>query len=396
MTLFSRLAACPVRIRLRRLAGIAAAGCLALALAGDRPSRGVDHFTIVRDGTTHEVRGRTITEAEDGGVIVLAPDGRLWIAQPDEISERRSDESPFKPFTRAEMEAALSREFPGFKIHTTANYLICHNTSKEYAQWCGALFERLHRGFHTYWSQRRFGLRPLETPMVAVMFNSHESYALHVKDEIGEAADSVVAYYSQASNRINVYDLTGIEEFKRGRKGVPRTRVNEILSQPEAARQVATIVHEATHQLCYNTGLLNRLADNPLWVSEGLAVFFETPDLKSTTGWGSIGQVNQHRLDQLRNYFPSRPGDALWNLIRDDDRLKLPASRLDAYAESWAMNYYLLKARQADYVSYLKLLSQKQAGVADSPEERIEEFRSVFGELANFDRDFRRYVDSIR
>jgi hypothetical protein len=367
-----------------------------LLLASDRPSRGIDYFTIVRDGTTQELRGRTITEAEDGGVIVLAPDGRLWVAQPAEISDRRSDDLPFKPFTRPEMEAALVKEFPGFKIHSTANYLVCHNTSKEYAQWCGALFERLHRGFHTYWSQRRFGLRPPETPMVAVLFNSHESYALHVKDEIGEAADSVVAYYSQASNRINLYDLTGIEEFKRGRKGVPRTRVNEILSQPEAARQVATIVHEATHQLCYNTGLQTRLADNPIWVSEGLAMFFETPDLKSTTGWGSIGQVNQHRLDQLRSYLPSRPSDALGSLIRDDDRLKSPESRLNAYAESWAINYYLLKARQADYISYLKRLARKQAGVADSPEERLEEFRSVFGELDVFDREFRRYVESIR
>ena len=38
-----------------------------------------------------------------------------------------------------------------------------------------------------------------------------------------------------------------------------------------------------------NTGLQTRYADNPFWVSEGLAVFFETPDLRSKNGWNAIG-----------------------------------------------------------------------------------------------------------
>ena len=67
----------------------------------------------------------------------------------------------------------------------------------------------------------------------------------------------------------------------------------EILARPEAAGLVATVVHEATHQMAFNCGLHARLAPVPVWVSEGIATYFETPDLRSRTGWRGIGGVNQ-------------------------------------------------------------------------------------------------------
>ena len=53
-----------------------------------------------------------------------------------------------------------------------------------------------------------------------------------------------------------------------------------------------TIVHEAVHQLAYNSTLQRRMADNPYWVSEGLATYFESPDLNSLRGWRNIGAIN--------------------------------------------------------------------------------------------------------
>ena len=81
------------------------------------------------------------------------------------------------------------------------------------------------------------------------------------------------------------------------------------LSQPEAAKTVATIVHEATHQIAFICGLHRRYADIPLWVSEGVAVYFETPDLGSSKGWSTIGAVNRARLLTFRAYSQRRPAD---------------------------------------------------------------------------------------
>ena len=68
---------------------------------------------------------------------------------------RRSDEQGFRALGRDELSRQLLSELPaGFEIHPTHHYLICHNTSREYAAWCGALFERLYKGFTNYWTRK--------------------------------------------------------------------------------------------------------------------------------------------------------------------------------------------------------------------------------------------------
>ena len=46
------------------------------------------------------------------------------------------------------MSKQLLAELPqGFQEFTTTHYLIFYDTSLAYAQWCGALFERLYMAF---------------------------------------------------------------------------------------------------------------------------------------------------------------------------------------------------------------------------------------------------------
>ena len=132
-----------------------------------------------------------------------------------------------------------------------------------------------------------------------------------------------------------------------------------MLARPDAERMVATIVHEATHQLAFNCGLQNRYADIPVWLSEGMAIYFETPDLQSSTGWRTIGSVNRVRLQGFREYLPRRKSESLKTLLMDDDRMRDPRTALDAYAEAWALNYFLIRQRPKQYVEYLKILEQK-------------------------------------
>ena len=42
---------------------------------------------------------------------------------------------------------------------------------------------------------------------------------------------------------------------------------------------VATIIHEATHQLAANTGLMPRKVRRPTWAAEGLATYFESAEI---------------------------------------------------------------------------------------------------------------------
>lgn len=357
------------------------------------PANAVEHFELEQQGTRRQVSGQLVVTAQDGGILLLAADGRLWSAQPGEIIRRSRDDSPFVPLTRDAMAQAVRTELgEGFEIHTTANYVVCHNTSKAYAQWCAALYERLHRTFHAYWKAKGFKLRAAEMPLLVIVFNSKAAYVRYAEAEIGKAASSIFGYYSLQTNRVVMYDLTGLEGLAAAPISASATnasRINQVLMQPQAANMVATIIHEATHQLAFNSGLQNRYSDVPLWLSEGLAMYFETPDLSSAKGWQSIGAVNTPRLVQFRQYLAKRPADSLLTLQSNDKRFQSSETGLDAYAESWALTYYLSRRHPEKFTQYLEVMSRRPPLVYDTPEERVARFKSVFGDdLQALDADF--------
>lgn len=372
------------------LAAFLSLGCPLAALA-------VDFVTILRNGTKSELEGRIEVEAQDGGVLLLTRDGVLWPLPKEEIAERGKDDKPFKPFTREELAKKLTSDLPGFKIHQTKHYVFCYNTSPAYAQWVGSLYERLFNAFYNYWKLRKFELHEPEFPLVALVFENQESYAQYSRKELGEATKSIIGYYSLQSNQVNMYDLTGIEELRiRGDRG-SAARINAILSQPAAERTVATIIHEATHQLAYNSGLEARFADNPFWVSEGIAIYFETPDLQSSKGWRGIGGVNRPNLFNFRKTLRDRPEDSLTTLLSDDKRFRNPATAADAYAESWALNYFLLRTREAKYIDYVRELARQPQLVEEGAEFRLAMFKKHFGnDLGELNTEFLRYMRGVQ
>ena len=245
-------------------------------------------------------------------MLVLARDGVIWAVEPQDLVRRTHDDEPFEPLSADDCPSSCSAELPqGFSVHRTPHYLILYSTSKEYAQWCASLFERLYAAFVSFWTRKGFKLSEPEFPLVAIIFADQQSYVEHARKEVGEAAKSMIGYFSLQTNRMTMGDLTGAAWRGGGRRGSPSAQVARILAQPEAERMVATIVHEATHQIAFNCGLHARFSDCPLWFSEGIAIYFETPDVKNTKGWGTVGLVNRPRLAQFRDYLSHRPPDSL-------------------------------------------------------------------------------------
>ena len=125
--------------------------CVIFCLASAAPALAVDQVTLRRGGKTIEVTGRVLTEAKDGGLLVLGQDGTIWAIPPEEQVEHTADKQPFQPLGRDELAKRVLAELPrGFRAHSTTHYLIFYNTSPAYAQWCGSLFERLYLAFHQF------------------------------------------------------------------------------------------------------------------------------------------------------------------------------------------------------------------------------------------------------
>ncbi|MCB9874063.1 MAG: DUF1570 domain-containing protein [Planctomycetaceae bacterium] len=370
--------------------------CLVAAFVGDL-CLAIEHVSIERDGKSVHVDGKIVVEAADGGLLIEDAGGMLWAITPDEIVNRDSDAVPFKPADQEAMSEQLLREFPdGFRIHNTAHYLVCYNTSQAYAEWCGSLYERLFLAFNTYWKNRGFSLNEPDVPLVALVFDDQRSFAAYASPELGEATSKIIGYYSLRSNRVVMYDLTGSETAGGGR-GSTAAHINQLLMRPGAERTVATVIHEATHQIAFNCGLQTRYADIPLWVSEGVAIYFETPDLRSSKGWRNIGGVNQVRLQEFGRYFRNRPADSLLTLISTDDRFRDPRQAGDAYAEAWSLNYFLIRKHLKEYLQYMKVLSEKRPLRYDDPEDRLAQFKEAFGDdLEQLNTEFIRYMRTVR
>lgn len=349
-----------------------------------------------RDGEQlRQVLGEVLVEAVDGGILLQGTDGRQWAIQPEEIENSRDVSEPLKPMTNDEMEKAMLAELPGgFNALRTDHYLIMYNTTKAYSQWTGNLLERLYKAHFAFWKKKGVELVEPRFPLVAIIFDTKESYREYASKELGDSVDAIIGYYHLQSNRITMFDLTGVEGLLPNNAKVSRNvLLNEVLRQPGAERTVATIVHEAFHQLAYNTGLQVRLADNPFWVSEGMAVYFESPDFSSSQGWSTIGKVNQYNLREFSNYLRQRPADSLVTLLSDDQRFRNPATSTAAYAEAWALNYYLLRRRSKEYAEYLAFLAAKPPLGQSDPKVRIEEFKKYFGaDLQKFDQQFLNYI----
>jgi hypothetical protein len=332
--------------------------------------------------------------------LFLDADGALTAVPPADL--QRLEELPptetLVPTTSKELAAKTLLAMPrGSKFIITDHFVVCYNTSDVYARWNASLYERLYKGFYRFWKEKGFELSPPRFPLVAMVFDDKEAYLKHASSEF-DGAENTIGYYHQANNRLASYDLTGIEGILPPNAQVGREElINQILSRPQAERTVATIVHEACHQIAFNSGLQVRLGDNPLWLSEGLAMFFESPDPNSSNGWGGTGKVNRHNLNVFAKYLPNRPEDSLEQLLLHDNRLRSGETLTHAYAESWALTYFLLKSKPKQFVSYLKQLKLKSPGNQSTSKERIELFQACFGEdLVKIDRDFKLFIRKVR
>ena len=119
---------------------------IAAVLAGAfrPPSAGAVERIVFRpradSDAVREVVGESLVTAADGGMLLLADDGQLWTVQPERVISRESDDEPLVPIERDEAaERLLATLPPGFQVHMTPHYAICHNTTDDYVSWVAGL-----------------------------------------------------------------------------------------------------------------------------------------------------------------------------------------------------------------------------------------------------------------
>jgi hypothetical protein len=335
-------------------------------------------LTLVEDDTGEPtIRGRELIVAQDGSTLVRKADQRLQLLSGDQI-RRRQPVDPEPPLPPRDLGRRLIADLPsGFDFLLTRHYLVCFDTNRSYAQWCAALFERLHGGFMTYWKRFAIDLSSPPEPLIVVIFADRRRYEAAAAVHLGKAAASVVGYYDQLDNRVTTFDITGSDLLADARLQSAGRAGLDILASPAASSLIATLVHEATHQLAFNSGLHRRLAPIPVWVSEGIATYFEAPDLTSSTGWRGIGRANPPRRER---FLTAASGPLLEALVQGDEPFRQTSTALDAYAHAWALIHFLLTTKRESCSRYMAMLAEKQPLAEEPDEQRIREFVQSFGQ----------------
>lgn len=347
--------------------------------------------------------GRLVVDYRSGtgaGFVVLEQsDGLLRTVREKEITSFEKLDDPFKYLTLKGLAEKLQAEAgPGFKTLDGSHFLIVYNTSDAYASWCLKLFESLYGALDKYQLRRSFALRAPELPMPVLLFSNREQFADYAQRDMPDST-GIAAYYNRVTNRVVLYDLSEAETGRGAQRRQKPTwqQIDEFLSRPQAAFNVATMVHEATHQITFNRRMFLRTGPYPLWLAEGLAMFFETPDGSASHGWSrrnSTTQPNTLRLAQLRDYLSRAPNDPIRDVIREE---KFMENLVDSYAMSWGLFYYLNSKEPKKLAEYVALTAKKTPYAIYSPQERLADFESVFGDdWDKFHKDFGRFLNNLR
>ncbi|HUG90769.1 MAG TPA: DUF1570 domain-containing protein [Planctomycetaceae bacterium] len=406
--------------------------------------------------TDRTVQGRLLA-LDDERAWVLARDGSLEELAIREITRAEQAAPRFEPWRSAEVRDRLRREFgQGFDVVGTEHYLIVAPPARarQYAE----VFENIYRAVYVYFRVRGFQVEPPEFPLVAIVFPDHPSFAAYCRQDGFTAFRGLMGYYLRTSNRVALFD-PGDEQISAGPDGEP-SRERRVASldnafaadrasfrlppAPLAARpseaatdtgqarshmetseifrtraasqspvfrhspvptaRVATItaglrdtiIHEATHQVAFNTGLHTRIGENPKWIVEGLATVFEAPGIRDPGGQQTVAsRLNRERFVWFMNYAQKRrPKKSLAAFIESDKAFD--AAALDGYSQGWALTFFLLETRPGKYARYLRTIAERDPLRPYPPEDRLADFQSHFGQnLDLLEADFLRFMDRL-
>jgi hypothetical protein len=230
--------------------------------------------------------------------------------------------------------------------------------------------ELIARDFLDHYQAKGFGVKRPNRRLTLVIFFDERPYLEFVRKFAVKIPTQAMGFYSRPQNWLVLYDFRNVPMKEQG----------------AAQKNVRTLTHEATHQLTFNTGLLNRRGDAPRAVMEGLASYSEP---RGVPGHNEPGQLNGRLLDDLAHIRRRLGWITATDLLTDDETSF--GSTLDqtllAYAQAWLLVHHLMTspARLAQFQAYLKAIYTRTG-----KEHRFDDAERNFGDLDRLDQELRR------
>jgi hypothetical protein len=347
---------------------------------------------------------------------LLGQDGRLRSLASDDVRKFRKISPQFNGWAGNVLRDQLRRELgKTFDVVGTRHYAVCavgDAKARAYAE----TFEDLFRTFQMHFSVRGFKINEPEFPLVAIVFPEYDSFARYAKADNVAVSRNLKGYYLSTSNRIALYEESGSASARLLPIASPRdlcarsghegtgwacaTTPFAFETQPPAwgaieANLKDTMIHEATHQAAFNTGLHSRIGESPKWVVEGLATVFEAPGIRNANASVKT-RINRERFVWFGSFNKShRKPQSLESFLANDDLFKSDA--LDAYSEAWALTFFLIETRPRLYAEYLRTIAARDPLLAYPADARVADFKkTVSKELPLLEAEYLRFIAGIK
>jgi hypothetical protein len=258
---------------------------------------------------------------------------------------------------------------------TTEHYLGIGDAPEDHRAEALKLCESLSAAYLEHFHDKQFPVAMPSERLCVVILKDLASYKAFLGEDPGAG---VGGHYDIDPNWLVIFD------FRTGGslpKGANLERINTF-----------ALVHEAMHQLTYNTGLLDRKGDVPVAVSEGLAMYAE---LWRPGGRSVLGMTSKPRLRAIVDR--AREGkDEIWipvdRLLIEDALFDNAATRPLADGEAWVLVHYHLKTTAAlpRFRAYLDAIRSRR-----DPTRRLADAREHLGELDRLNSALRRHATRL-
>lgn len=286
-------------------------------------------------------------------------------------------------------------KLPLMDCYTSKRFVAISNASDKFTRQHLKYCEIFYDLFLNHFRSRGFNPQiPANSKLMLCMFCEPKGFEAYLGRQMPAGITGV---YHTPSNRLVLYDLAQNAYLLAGRENLlkraeslnphDRMRITDTVERryKDAAHDanIGTTMHECAHLLSFNSGLLKRDGDVPVWLAEGLATYCESTD---EGDWQSLGSPNPLRIHDLR-----RAGGkylTLQQLMRDE-WLRTPAVLL-GYAQSWALYHMLMQERAVSLNKYLGIIAARKA-----PEYRLADFRDAFGDPDAVERRYHAYLADL-
>lgn len=394
-------------LSVRSLCVITLASFLLAACSGDAFAGGNRPRVIEVSNGDDSFSGKLIAKTSDS-VCLMDEFGSLKHLPLSSLKSFRVVAAEYNGASTTAFRQKLQKEVPaGYDVATSAHYVVAGTKGRADAY--AELFEEIYRQVDTFYSVRGFDTTRPEVPLIAIVFGTQDEFQKYCEKDGMLWTKDLRGYYSLNTNRVALYDDASL---------LKRTRTASVEEAIVAADRVAgnrsalsralasvsgqtadTIIHETTHQVGFNIGIHRRIGQTPTWVLEGLATVLEPPGLRTRGKAGSKSgnsTINAERMNWFNSEYEGRrqPGD-LAKLIATDDMFK--NQTLDAYSLSWAFTWFMTEnpARARKFVDYLQTLSERDPLQNYTPEQRLKDFQTAFGDIAKLEVEFIRSLDRV-